>query len=193
MRLLRPHVNRTGEIGLIHFLSMQNWKGGVRIRMLCGSRAVADVAAKQRSVTEISNLLSAKQEQVTEAVRRISAELDETKAKNTALGKQLARAILNGQSTYEGIALFFSPLDAPALRELVNGAVERGAALAAAYSGSDKAGYQFVAGSADRDLRALVKEHNAALNGRGGGSAQMVQGSVTASESAIRAWWGSQK
>ena len=49
-----PHVRRTGEVGLIHFLSMQNWKGGVRLRLLCGSRAVEDVMAKQHSVGEIS-------------------------------------------------------------------------------------------------------------------------------------------
>lgn len=184
-----PHVARTGEIGLIHFLSMQNWKGGVRIRMLCGSRAVEDVMAKQRAVGEISNLLSAKQTQVFSAVERLHSELEAARAQTTALGRRLARAILDAQPEHKGTVLLFEELDAAALRELVNGSLARGAALCAAYSGSDRAGYRYIMGSGGADLRPLVKEMNAGLNGRGGGSAQMVQGSLNAREKDIRAWW----
>ena len=34
-----PHVERTGEIGMIKLVNMQRYKGGVRVTMLCGSRA----------------------------------------------------------------------------------------------------------------------------------------------------------
>ena len=37
-----PHVKQTGEIGLIKLVGMQNYKGGVRISMLCGFRALED-------------------------------------------------------------------------------------------------------------------------------------------------------
>ena len=36
------HVERTGEIGLVKFLSMIHYKGGVRISLLCGKRAGED-------------------------------------------------------------------------------------------------------------------------------------------------------
>ena len=88
-----PHVNRTGEIGLIHFLSSQNWKGGVRLRMLCGSRAVEDVMAKQNSVAAISARLSAHQSQVVRAVERQSGELEAVKQENARLGRLAAQAL----------------------------------------------------------------------------------------------------
>ena len=41
-----PHVKRTGEIGIIKLIGLQNYKGGVRVSMLCGFRALADYEAK---------------------------------------------------------------------------------------------------------------------------------------------------
>ena len=37
-----PHVKRTGEIGVIKLLSGQRYKGGTRVSMLCGFRALED-------------------------------------------------------------------------------------------------------------------------------------------------------
>lgn len=45
-----PHVKKTGEIGLIKLLNVQNYKGGVRISMLCGFRALQDYEQKAESV-----------------------------------------------------------------------------------------------------------------------------------------------
>lgn len=183
-----PHVKRTGEIGLVHFLSLQNYKGGVRIRMLCGSRAVEDVIAKQESVGEISVLLSAKQSGVAEAVRRLTQELEQVKARAAALGRQAAKARVEALPEASGDLLLFEALDTESLRALVNGAVAKGAGLCAAFA-PDGTRWQYILGSASTDLRPLVREMNAALSGRGGGSAQMVQGSVGASRAEISAWW----
>ena len=183
-----PHVQRTGEIGLIHFISLQNWKGGVRLRLLCGSRAVEDVMAKQHSVGEISNLLSAKQGEVAGAVTRLLGELEQTKAKASALGRQAAQAMADALPEPIGDPIFFTQLDTDALRALVNAAVDKGAGICAAFAQQGDR-WQYILGSAQTDLRPLAKEMNAALSGRGGGSAQMVQGSVTAGREAIAAWW----
>ena len=59
-----PHVKKTGEIGLIKLLNVQNYKGGVRISMLCGFRALQDYEQKAESVKKISVLLSAPEEEV---------------------------------------------------------------------------------------------------------------------------------
>lgn len=183
-----PHVGRTGEVGLIHLLSMQNWKGGVRLRMLCGSRAVEDVMRKQASVTALSNLLSAKQEEVAEAARRMSGELEQARLRAVRLGRALARAKAEILPQGAERVLVFEELDADALRALVNAALERGIGLCAAFA-PEEGGFRYILGAAGRDLRPLVREMNAALRGRGGGSAGMVQGSVTASREAVEAWW----
>lgn len=183
-----PHVKRTGEVGLIHFLNMQNWKGGVRLRMLCGSRAVADVMAKQESITAISTLFSAKQEEVASAARRVAGELEQAKLRAARLGRELARARADALPAGAERAVLFEEMDTDGLRALVNRAVERGIGLCAAFA-PDGERMQYILGSDRRDLRPLVKEMNAALDGRGGGSAQMVQGSVRASRAAVEAWW----
>ncbi|OUN04159.1 hypothetical protein B5G43_14725 [Flavonifractor sp. An92] len=187
-----PHVNRTGEIGLIHFLSSQNWKGGVRLRMLCGSRAVADVMAKQNSVAAISARLSAHQSQVAQAVERQSGELEAVKQENARLGKLAAQALAETLPAGEE-ALCFAELPTPALRALVNAAVEKGVPLCAAFAPEGER-FAYILGAGEGlDLRPLVKEMNAALSGRGGGSAAMVQGSVAASRQDIEAWWAARK
>lgn len=49
-----PHVDRTGEIGNIKLVDMVSYKGGERITMLSGSRALADHQQKEESVKKIS-------------------------------------------------------------------------------------------------------------------------------------------
>ena len=48
-----------------------------------------------------------------------------------------------------------------------------------------KAGWKYAIGGGDADLRPLCKELNTALQGRGGGKPNFVQGSVAASRAAI--------
>ena len=43
-----PHVRRTGEIGLIKISGMINWKGGVRMSIVCGDRALRQMQELQR-------------------------------------------------------------------------------------------------------------------------------------------------
>ena len=35
-----PHVRRTGEIGILKVMGIQNYKGGIRVTILCGFRAL---------------------------------------------------------------------------------------------------------------------------------------------------------
>lgn len=76
-------------------------------------------------------------------------------------------------------------MDAKAMRELVNLLVEKTGKIAALFSGSTKDGFSYIIGSKHLDMRQTAKEMNAALNGRGGGSAQMAQGTVFAQRKAI--------
>ena len=70
------HTAHTGEVGAIKVLSVQRYKGGVRVTLQFGSRAIQDYDEKLKSVTAISVLLSAKPEEVVDAVERLLAERD---------------------------------------------------------------------------------------------------------------------
>ena len=61
------HVENTGEVGIIKIRSMIHYKGGVRLSMLCGRRALLDYRDRLKDEARISNLLSAKLVQVPDA------------------------------------------------------------------------------------------------------------------------------
>ena len=182
-----PHVKQTGEIGLIHVLSSQNWKGGVRLRVLCGSRAVEDLMEKQVLLTAISGQLSVPQSGTAQAVERLSGALSQAKYDYSTLGKRFAKA-LAGTLPAGQAALVIEELDPDGLRALVNEALAHGVPLCAAFAPAGER-YTYIVGSSDTDLRPWVKEMNGALGGRGGGKPGMVQGSVEADEGSIRRWW----
>jgi alanyl-tRNA synthetase len=71
---------------------------------------------------------------------------------------------------------------------LVNAGVEKCTGICAAFTGNDTDGYKYIMGAQNADLRSLSKQINTALGGKGGGSAQMIQGSCSAKESDIRAY-----
>lgn len=83
------HVSHTGEIRLIKFLRLQNYKGGVRITMLCGERAFEDYCVKHDKLTAAARLLSVKPEQVEESVVRLKEKNIELKRELNQLRKQL--------------------------------------------------------------------------------------------------------
>ena len=49
-----PHVRTTGAIGIIKLTGAIHYKGGMRVNMLCGFRALKDYNRKEESVTAIS-------------------------------------------------------------------------------------------------------------------------------------------
>jgi alanyl-tRNA synthetase len=60
-----PHVDNTGEIGLIKLLDFIHYKGGVRIHMLCGPWALRDYRNRYAAVASMAAAMSVKQEDVT--------------------------------------------------------------------------------------------------------------------------------
>ena len=159
--------------------------------MLCGSAAFADYVEKQRSAAEISALLSAKRSDIYPAVKKIYDELQNEKYQSTELKKTILMAEAEKLEPTDGNYCFFysSAFDINSLRSLVNSAVKRCGGIAAAFSGSDEAGYNYVMGSANTDLRAKSKEINSAIAGRGGGSPEMIQGSSKATRAEIEKYF----
>ncbi|MBP0975674.1 MAG: hypothetical protein J6P20_06375, partial [Oscillospiraceae bacterium] len=88
--------------------------------------------------------------------------------------------------------LFETIQDEIAVRELVNLLMEKCGGIAAVFFPGAEGGYRYIIGSQSVKLRAWAKEFNSALSGRGGGSEEMIQGTVTAKAEDIRAYLGDQ-
>ena len=182
-----PHMKKTGEIGLVKLTGMQNYKGGVRVSMLCGFRALEDYEQKSENVKKISVLLSAKENEVAEEVARVKEEMQNQKMRIAELEKTLllykVKEIPKGQKL---AVMFETELTGNAPRELTNMLLERESEVAAVFAGNEKDGYRYVIGSREVDTRTIAKKLNEKFHGRGGGKPEMVQGSLGGSEMEIR-------
>ena len=182
-----PHVKRTGEIGLIKLLSAERHRGGVRIELVCGMDALRECRLMQENVTAVSGLLSAKRAKSAAAVERVLAEQARLKERVAELSMALTRLKAERFGYTEGnICVFDKVLDEVALRELVNLLMEKCGGMAGAFSGSDETGYMYIIGSKNIDLRSHSREINAAINGKGGGTAEMIRGRASTSAENIQ-------
>ena len=182
-----PHVKKTGEIGLIKLIGAQNYKGGVRVSMLCGFRAIADYEAKSENVKRISVLLSAKETEVADEVARLKAELATHKGKVVEIQQKMLRYKVNELPENETlVVLFESDLSGDSPRELVNLLLAKGIEVGVVFAEVGMKQYHYVIGSKTIDVRPFAKMLNEKFAGRGGGKPEMVQGSVSGDVDSIR-------
>ena len=181
-----PHVLRTGEIGIIKLLDFYSYKGGVRIHMTAGRRALADYRARYTSVAAISAILSAPQCEVTDAVRQTVERLGVAEYKHKETEQNCARALAEVLLYRDGNRVEYSPVLTPqTLREFANSAVLKTGGILVALCG-EEGDYKYVITSKTRDISALTKKINAALGGKGGGRGEMIQGSFSSKLSEIQ-------
>ncbi len=178
------HVKRTGEIGLIKLLSFQKHKKGIRVEMVCGLRALGYVQKAMNENHAVSVMLSAKE---TETSAAVDALLKTSALKDVRIREVSEKLLKYKLSEYEEgqklILDFEDELDRNVLRRHGNDLAEK-AETAAVLSGSENHWNYFII-SKTVDLKSKAKEINEALNGRGGGSKEMIQGSFSASEKEI--------
>ena len=183
------HVERTGEIGLVKFLSMIHYKGGVRISLLCGKRAVEDYERKRDKVQKISVLLSARPGEISRAVEKLKDEEAKLQEKLVAAYDKLIASEVRDIKEGDGDIFILEPdFEAIQLRHLVNRLLEeKKGRTVLALGGAAEGSFLYVLGSRDGDMRRLSRELNGLLNGRGGGSAQMAQGTFFATKDQLQA------
>lgn len=181
-----PHVRRTGEIGMLKVLSVQSHRGGVRISILCGFRALNDFRKKTDVIAELSSQLSANLDTLPEAVTRLKAANQTLKSEIvSAKMEYLQVKLATIPKEQEDVLLFEKNLDAADMRNAVNRLVNEHHGVCGIFSGNEEEGYQFVMGSKEHDMRTVVASMKEHMEVRGGGSAAMVQGSVKAKKDAI--------
>lgn len=183
------HVSSSGQVGLVKLLSVQKFREGVRIELVCGGRALRYVNKILEQNRQVSNLLSAKAFETGAAVTRLLEE-------NAAL---TSRALTLEQARFDALAaqyagagdvlLFEAGLSPDGVRRMCDAVLRACGGRCACFSGGDGQGYKYAVGQAGGDLRAWSREMNRALNGRGGGRPDFVQGSVQADRAEIEAFF----
>ena len=184
------HVQYTGEIGLVKFVSCIKFKEGVRIEMASGQRAMNLLREIFEQNRQVSQTFSAKILETGAAAQKFNEMLLQEKYRAVGLQKKIYGVIAGSYAGKDRALHFEEGLSPGQVRELADAIAEK-AETAIVLSGSDEAGYAICIISKTEDTRALGKAVNAALNGRGGGKPGAFQGSLKATREQIEAFFRS--
>lgn len=178
-----PHVRRSGEVGLFKVVHMMNYKGGVRIFILCGQRALDYVLELDDNMNAIYHMLSANNSSVVKYVKQLIDTNNALKQEVFNLNKKEVQRLVE-EANENHRYFFIEDLDKNLQREMVNSLVQRLEGYVGVFVGSDQTGYRFILASRNNDTTKLfdvLKSHGA----KGGGNALMVQGYMKTSQDTI--------
>ena len=173
------HTAATGAVGQIKILAAENYKGGVRLSIVCGERALLAAQAMRQRQADIGALLSAKPSETAHAVHRVYDEYTALKFAHFGLCSELFDALAAQVAPGADAIRIVPGLDPDGLHRLAARLSEATTGLCAALTANEK-GTGYCLAQAGGDIRALTKALNTALNGRGGGKPGICQGSCAA-------------
>ena len=201
------HVGRTGDIGLFKIVAEGGVAAGIRrIEALTGAAAMAFVADEESRLGEIGALLSSaggdvidKLRQLLDRQKKLERELDAFKARAASAATSDLAAAAVDVAGIKVVAARVDGLDAKALRDGVDTLKQKlGDCVVLLASGSDGkiALVGGVGGSALTKVKAgdVVAHVARAIDGKGGGRADMAQGggndvpALAASLAGLAAW-----
>ncbi len=182
------HVARTGEIGIVKMTEFENYKGGVRVTLMIGKKALLDYRERNKCIQGVSSLLCAKPLEIDSAAAKLKEKLSDEHQKLVSLKYEYFKLLAKSAEGKTGLVFLdetFAPDDARILADIM----QKKCAVAAVFAGSDETGYKYAVASQSTDVRSVADKMNKALSGRGGGRDNMIMGSVNASKEEINSFF----
>jgi alanyl-tRNA synthetase len=185
------HVRATGEAGPVVLTGLDKIRGNVRVEFLCGARALRHLRAQAEALGEAARALSAAPLELPGLVSGLAAEARESGKRLRKLAAELAgyrgRELYGAAGPNErGRRVYIDRRASGALdeetRALANAFTAQPGAALLAVSEDPPSVLLAVSEDAGLNAGALLKEHLAALGGRGGGAARLAQGSLPSRE-----------
>lgn len=183
------HVASTGEVGLVKLFSTMGLRGGTRMEMACGKRALEILNHAYDQNRQVSQAFSAKITETGAAARKMNEALGAEKFRIAGLQRRIFYSIAENYVNCENVLHFEPELEPVQVRELADAIADRCGGTAAVFSGDDEAGYSFCLMTRQGDLRMLCREMTRTLGGRGGGKPNFQQGRVAAPRQDIEAFF----
>ena len=183
------HVKLAGEIGLIKIISSQNYKGGTRLELLSGKRALQDYRKKNDVSAQAGQLLSVPAEKVDGAVKNLLAERDELiQTLNQVKWKYFNLKAEQVAEGTENILFFGEGLNSKDMTHFADLLLKKGAKRTAVFSPSGD-GFAFVLLSNEKDGRDFTDAMKEPFACKGGGKPDAVQGRVTGAKKDIQVFF----
>ncbi len=183
-----PHVHTTGEVGVIRIMSAMNYKGGVRLSILCGERALRADRQRQRLLDGLCRQMTCGEDELGQVMAKRDAELKELKQRNAQLETGLLLTEAREAREKGQRCLLTAQADMQAMIRAAACLAEGRQELVGVFSGSDEAGYSFCLMGGE-DLHREFEAFKARLNARGGGDSQLIRGKCGAAWAEISAYF----
>jgi alanyl-tRNA synthetase len=185
------HATSTGELGIIKIINWERYKGNVRVNFLCGRRALHDFRNKNRSIKNISAKFSASDQQIEEIIYKSIDDTKELQKQFNAVKKQLAEYTARGlikraeqYNEYKLIIQDFPETDISTLKQIGQELTLEKDILAFLVSKNNHKTHLLFCCS--ENIKINLNEHLGkiliAINGKGGGKPNFVQGSGDATD-----------
>ena len=179
-----PHVKTAGQIGLIKLLATEKLRGGIRIELKAGKRALEDYNDKYLNIRQISTLLATSQNETSEAVNRLLNTLNEQKAELNFIKLEKLKSKAENFAPESDISLMFEDnLSVKDLQVLADALHKTHRGIRGVMSETDN-GFLFCI-SGDNTLDEFFQKFKTAFNVKGGGRNGMVQGTVFANKNEL--------
>lgn len=173
-----PHVRRTGEIGFLKVLGRQNYKGGVRIFIECGLRALNTLGREHTLIQDLAGYLTTSIDSVPGQVSKLKDELYEVKGSlQKAKAELLSYKLREIPKDQKNVTIFTQDMDNKSIQNAINEFTESHEGFCSFFVTTDS-GYRFVSGISNGDARKVAAALKQKFGAKGGGSDKMVQGSM---------------
>lgn len=183
------HVKLAGEIGQIKIIGAQNYKGGTRLELLCGKRALQDYQKKNDVANEAGKLLSVPGVKADSAVKNLLAERDALiQTLNQLKWKYFTQKAEQVAAGTENILFFGDGLNSKDMTHFADLLLKKGAKRTAVFSKNGE-GFAFVLLSTEKDARTFADEMKEPFGCKGGGKPDAVQGRVSADKKGLKAFF----
>lgn len=192
-----PHVASTAQIGIIKIIDSIPHRGGTRITMRAGVSAYRDYSILDENTNSLMALMSSKRYETSQnaaglneryqnaliTIGRLKRQISET------MTKEALEEVEKREEKSAPYVIFTDALDEVGLRNLINEVTKVCRGVVIGFIEGEDGTYRYIAGCSNKEisLRNLAKDMNAKLNGRGGGSDQMIQGMVNAKKDDVMA------
>jgi alanyl-tRNA synthetase len=176
------HPRSTAEVGVVLVLGHERYKGGSRVRFVCGHRALAAAHQRQRVLDEVGAAFSSGLAGLPEAARHTLEQLRESEHRargllERALEGEARRLLAETGSAPAVVVRAYDGWPATDLRVLAGQLVALAPCVALLGSRADKAYLAFAQSDGlPHDISALLREALALVGGRGGGRGNFAQG-----------------
>jgi len=178
-----PHVQLTGEVGQIRIIHWENYKGGVRLVILCGGRALAHAKATAADMDRMARTFSTKPEKVPDMVEKLLRQEEESKAHIIDLNREIIRqrkeAWKSAALAEDGsVARVERLLDNAAVKSLVTQLAEEIPGFVLVLMPKEADTYNFLIASTAVDCREVAARLRESFGAKGGGQSGLCQGTV---------------